>query len=104
MSKKIVVPVYAPGDRVAERPKLRGGYTRQESKAILEKHSSQRYGTIVSSVIKPTGSKRIVYCEVIWDHQKSSSLHAQSRLCPIQKLPELSQNYRQALCSDISLI
>lgn len=104
MGRTTVIPVYQPGDRITERPKLRRGYTREESKAVLAKHSFQRYGTIISNVVKLTGAKRIVYCEVLWDHQKSSSLHSQHRLCPIDKLPELSENYRQALSSDVTLV
>ena len=106
MRKASVIPLYQPGDRITERPKLRGGYTREQSKEILQKNSFQRYGTIVSNVIKEDNkrNRRVVYCEVRWDHQKSSSLHAQHRLCPVEKLPELAEQFRQSMCSDINLI
>ena len=100
MAKKIeeVLPRYKPGDRVAERPKNSAMISvREESVATVKKYSSQRYGVVVSSVIKEIKASkrntRQIYVDVIWDGHNSSSRHAQMRLCYEHELQKLQETF-----------
>lgn len=82
------------GDRIAERPKLHALLAvRQESLAIVQRNSSQRYGTVVGHATKINKrGQRIKFLLIQWDHLKSPMEHAQHRICPIDQLAELTKN------------
>lgn len=84
------------GDRVAERPKNTIIYgVRSDMKEIVEKNSTQRYGVVVSCLIKTNARKQnIKYCEVLWDGLETPSVHAQHRLCLAEDLEKLAESYR----------
>ena len=91
-------PRYQPGDRVAERPKNSSLVAvREESLEIIKKYRSQRYGTVVGTVVKEIKSlkktARSLYVDVIWDGQRTPSRHAQMRLCFESELPTLQDSF-----------
>lgn len=83
---------YSIGDRVAERPKLRGVFARtQETRDRIAQHRNQRYGTVVGFDSKRNVDGRTMQFLVIqWDHLTSPTAHAQMRICPIDQLQELT--------------
>lgn len=94
MSKRKRVLRFQPGDRVAEKPKVRMIYARNETKEKLKQYAYQRYGTVLDTVYKTnkTGQK-LPYVKIIWDGTQSPSEHAQNRLCFEKDLPSLMVDY-----------
>lgn len=86
---------YAIGDRVAERPKLRGLLAvREGAKEQVEKYTTQRYGYVVDIVEKPNKLKRKQKFLVIqWDHLASPTEHASMRICPEKELARLTKEF-----------
>lgn len=86
---------YAIGDRVAERPKLRGLLAvRKGAKEQVEKYTTQRYGYVVDIVEKPNKLKRKQKFLVIqWDHLASPTEHASMRICPEKELARLTKEF-----------
>jgi|DEB0MinimDraft_3_1074331.scaffolds.fasta_scaffold14822_3 hypothetical protein len=87
------------GDRVAERPRLRGIFAvRKESVAVAEFHSQPRFGVVKELVAKPNArGQAIKYCMVLWDYQQTPSLHAHSRLCLESEWEQLTENARETI-------
>lgn len=82
---------YVIGDRVAERPKLRGTFARtQQTKERIGQYRSQRYGTVVGLKTKRNRDGRTMnFLIVQWDHLTSPTEHAQMRICLIDQLQDL---------------
>ena len=95
MSKKQIQPKFKPGDRVAEKPKPRGLFaTSPETLERIKPYRSQRYGTVLDTVYKPTSNKSTTpYVKIMWDNHTSSVLHAQSRICLEKDLLKVTENY-----------
>ena len=87
---------YAIGDRVAERPKTHGLFTRQpEVMQRISQYRNQRYGTVVGMTTKLDSRKqKLKFLVVQWDNLKSPTEHAQMRICPADQLQRLqSEGY-----------
>jgi hypothetical protein len=86
---------YVIGDRVAERPKLRGLLAvRNEAKERVQKHTTQRYGYVVDIIEKPNKLKRKQKFLIIqWDHLASPTEHASMRICPEKELARLTKEF-----------
>ena len=84
---------YIIGDRVAERPKLRGLFTRSpETAQRIAQHRHQRYGTVLGFKSKKDSKGRTInFLIVQWDHLTSPTEHAQMRICPVYLLEELTK-------------
>lgn len=84
---------YTIGDRVAERPKLRGVFARtEETKQRISQYRNQRYGTVIGFKSKQDLNGRTMKFLVIqWDNLTSPTEHAQMRICPIAELNELTK-------------
>jgi hypothetical protein len=85
---------YNIGDRVAERPKTHGIFTKSdEVRQRISRYSSQRYGVVLDVKLKPSsnGRKRKVLV-IQWDNLQSPSEHEQMRICPINELQRIT-NY-----------
>ena len=85
---------FQPGDRVAERPRVKLNIaSTAESRAVFNRHSKQRYGTVTATAIRVNsrGSRRKIIL-VRWDGSQQPSEHEQMRLCAIGDLPELTQS------------
>jgi len=85
---------FQPGDRVAERPRVKLNIaSTAESRAVFNRHSKQRYGTVTATTIRvhSRGPRRKVIL-VQWDGSQQPSEHEQMRLCAIDDLPELTQS------------
>lgn len=95
MSKKQTQPKFKPGDRVAEKPKPHGVFaTSAETLERIKPYRSQRYGTVLDTVYKPTSSKSTTpYVKIVWDNHASVMLHAQSRICLEKDLPQVTEDY-----------
>jgi hypothetical protein len=78
--------IYQPGDRVAERPKAHGIYTRNdEVRKRISQYREQRYGTVIDTKIKKNSFGRSqVYVSVQWDNTNRVCEHAQFRLCHLK--------------------
>lgn len=85
---------FQPGDRVAERPRVKLNIaSTKQGQAVFNRHSKQRYGTVTATTIRVNsrGSRRKIIL-VQWDGSQQSSEHEQMRLCAIDDLPELTQS------------
>lgn len=84
---------YAIGDRVAERPKIRGIFAvRNETKERISQYRDQRYGTVVGlKQTKQRDGRSLKLLIIQWDHLQSPTEHAQMRICPIQELDKLTR-------------
>jgi hypothetical protein len=94
-----MIPRYKAGDRVAERPKHSLlSCIRQESREAVAKFSKQRYGTVIDTFIKvsprrgkPPMRQQVV--RILWDGHPSPAEHVQMRICFIDELPQLLEEY-----------
>jgi len=98
--KRDVIPYrFKEGDRVAERPKAcLIGAVRQEVRGRIAQYMTQRYGTVISSRVKQTVSRnkyvsRHVYVTILWDGMKTPSEHAQMRICFVEELEQLKEDF-----------
>jgi len=84
---------YAIGDRVAERPKTHGLFTRQpEVRQRISQYRNQRYGTVVGMTTKLNAKKhKLKFLVIKWDHLSTPTEHAQMRICPASELDYLVQ-------------
>jgi predicted kinase len=86
-------------DRVAERPKASLiSAIRKESRARVAQYTAQRYGTVISSRVKQSVARnkvisRQVYVKILWDGMKTPAEHAQMRICFIEELKQLQQDF-----------
>lgn len=93
------IPKFSPGDRVAERPKASAiPGLRPESIKRIAQYKTQRYGTVVETIIKESKARsnkttKLQYVRVLWDGMKSPSDHAQMRLCFESELPQVIDGY-----------
>jgi len=85
---------YAIGDRVAERPKTHGIYTRHaDVRQRIAQYRTQRYGTVIDIKTKGmSGGRKMKVLVIQWDNLKTPTEHAKMRICPIQELDRLSKN------------
>lgn len=99
MSKKPSIIRFKTGDRVAEKPKLRQMFaTTIESRERIKQYVTQRYGTVLGMIYKPTKSgAKTPYISIMWDGSKSPSSHAQSRICMEHELPMFVKEYQNAI-------
>lgn len=83
---------YKIGDRVAERPKIRGIFaTRVESRERIKQYSSQRYGKVVGIKHKRNARGYVQRFLVIkWDHLNTATEHLAARICPVSELERLT--------------
>lgn len=83
---------YRIGDRVAERPKTHGIYTRSpELRHQLQQYRKQRYGTIVGMSTKANkNGSRYKILLIQWDGLKTPSEHARMRICPASEIARLT--------------
>jgi len=90
---------FKPGDRVAERPKTSYiSCIRKESREKIQHFRTQRYGTVVETVVKitPRRGKNPLRQHVVriqWDGQRSIAEHAQMRICLAEELPQILEEY-----------
>ena len=86
--------VYKIGDRVAERPKVRGLFAmREEVKERIAQYRTQRYGTVLDITYKRISNGRKQRMLTIqWDHLKSPTEHAQMRICHERDLEQMTKN------------
>lgn len=83
MSKAPRIVRFAPGDRVAERPKA-SFILIHDPKTLkrIQPNRCARFGTVLGYKYQRTKNGRETpYVEVMWDNRGSAALHAQSRLC-----------------------
>jgi hypothetical protein len=94
---------FAPGDRVAERPKASFiPNLKPETVKKITPYRTQRYGTVLETYIKkanPRSKKPInsKYVKVLWDGCATPSEHAQFRLISESELPQLLETYSEVL-------
>ena len=83
---------YRIGDRVAERPKTHGIYTRSpEMRQSLKQYRKQRYGTVVGMSTKANkNGSRYKILLIQWDGHTSPSEHARMRICPASEIARLT--------------
>lgn len=87
---------YQIGDRVAERPISRPSITNNQE--LVNKYRRQRIGTVVGhryKVNKRGSRERFLYIQ--WDHLSQPCEHAQHRICPLDKLKELTNSAYHAI-------
>jgi hypothetical protein len=84
---------YAIGDRVAERPKTHGIYTRHtDVRQRIAQYRKQRYGTVVDIRTKRiNGDRKMKVLVIQWDNLKTPTEHAKMRICPINELDRLTK-------------
>jgi hypothetical protein len=84
---------YAIGDRVAERPKTHGIYTRHaDVRQRIAQYRKQRYGTVVDIRTKRiNGDRKMKVLVIQWDNLKTPTEHAKMRICPISELDRLAK-------------
>ena len=103
MTNKPSKPKFAPGDRVAERPKATA--IPGLKAATLEKikaYRTQRFGVVVDTFVKPikTQKRGMIgrqFVRVLWDGSKTPSDHEQMRLVHEEESPHLQNEYIQAI-------
>jgi hypothetical protein len=85
---------YVIGDRVAERPKTHGIYTQHaDVRQRIAQYRKQRYGTVIDIKTKSIqGNRKMKVLVIQWDNLKTSTEHAQMRICPASELDKLSMN------------
>jgi len=83
---------YRIGDRVAERPKTHGIYTRSpEMRQSLKQYRKQRYGTVVGTSTRANkNGYRYKILLIQWDGLKTPSEHACMRICPASEIARLT--------------
>lgn len=83
---------YRIGDRVAERPKTHGLFTRsQETRDRIKQYRNQRYGTVVGMSTRANkNSSRYKILLIQWDGRKTPSEHARMRICPASEIARLT--------------
>lgn len=83
---------YRIGDRVAERPKTHGLFTRsQETRDRIKQYRNQRYGTVVGMSTRANkNGARFKILLIQWDGLKTPSEHARMRICPASELDRLT--------------
>lgn len=83
---------YRIGDRVAERPKTHGLFTRSpELRQQLQKYRTQRYGTVVGMSTRANkNGARFKVLLIQWDGLKTPSEHARMRICPASEIARLT--------------
>jgi hypothetical protein len=104
-----MIPKFAPGDRVAERPKASviPGLSPESLKRIA-KYRKQRYGTVVETITKESKSRlnkisKLQYVRVLWDGMQSPSDHAQMRLCLESELSQIVEGYCAVLGEELNV-
>jgi hypothetical protein len=95
MSNSTPTAKFAPGDRVAERPKACFIEVRNpETLKRISANRAQRFGTVLGHKYQVTkNGRQTIYVEVRWDNRGSSAFHAQSRLCFEQELSKVVGDY-----------
>jgi len=84
---------------VAERPKHSLlSCICKESREAVAKYSTQRYGTVIDTILKVTPRRgktplRQQVVRVLWDGHPSPAEHVQMRICFADELPKLLEEY-----------
>lgn len=68
----------------------------------MAKYSTQRYGTVIDTLLKVTPRQgkpplRQQVVRVLWDGQRSPAEHVQMRICFVDELPKLLEEYGAVL-------
>ena len=94
MSSTAPTAKFAPGDRVAERPKACFIEVRNpDTLKRISPNRAQRFGTVLGHKYQVTkNGRQTIYVEVRWD-KGSSAFHAQSRLCFEQEFSKVVNDY-----------
>jgi len=85
---------FKPGDRVAERPRVKLNVaSSSQGRKLFNQHGKQRYGTVtaISIRVNARNAKRKIV-SVQWDGLQQSCDHEQMRLCAIDELAEATQS------------
>lgn len=85
---------FKPGDRVAERPRVKLNVASStQGRQLFKRHNRQRYGTVTATSVRVNarGAKRKIV-SVQWDGSQQSCDHEQMRLCAIDELAEATQS------------
>lgn len=96
-------PKFAPGDRVAERPKATAiPGLKAATLERIKAYKAQRFGVVVDTFVKSIktqkrGTVNRQFVRVLWDGLKTPSDHEQMRLVHEEEFPRLQNEYMQAI-------